>query len=39
VTEPPAPTVARLHPPSWLDLRLVIGVLMVLVAVLVGARW
>jgi len=38
VTEPQSPTARRLHPPSWLDLRLVIGVLMVLVAVLVGAR-
>lgn len=28
----------RLTPPSWLDLRLVLGVLLVLVAVVVGAR-
>lgn len=37
-TELPSPAARRLRPPSWLDLRLVIGVLMVLVAVLVGAR-
>lgn len=37
-TEPQSPPARRLRPPSWLDLRLVIGVLMVLVAVLVGAR-
>jgi SAF domain-containing protein len=37
-TETQSPAARRLRPPSWLDLRLVIGVLMVLVAVLVGAR-
>jgi hypothetical protein len=36
--EPQSPAARRLRAPSWLDLRLVIGVLMVLVAVLVGAR-
>jgi hypothetical protein len=38
VVEPQSPVARRLRPPSWLDIRLVIGVLMVLVAVLVGAR-
>ncbi len=36
--EPQSPAARRLRAPSWLDVRLVIGVLMVLVAVLVGAR-
>ncbi len=45
---PPAPTAAaelvagpiprRVRPPRWLDLRLVLGVLLVLAAVLMGAR-
>ena len=35
---PDSPAAARLHRPSWLDLRLVGGLLLVLVAVLVGAR-
>ncbi|HEV7757089.1 MAG TPA: SAF domain-containing protein [Mycobacteriales bacterium] len=34
----PSPLAVRLHRPSWLDLRLVIGLLLVLVSVLVGAR-
>lgn len=33
-----SPPASRLEPPSWLDLRLVLGVLLVLVAVVVGAR-
>src|SRR3954452_22084516 len=38
-TEPPAgPTPRRVRPPRWLDLRLVLGVLLVLGSVLVGAR-
>jgi len=44
-TVPPAPgeaaagpTPRRLHPPRWLDLRLVLGVLLVLGSVLLGAR-
>jgi hypothetical protein len=32
------PTPRRIHPPRWLDLRLVLGVLLVLGSVLVGAR-
>lgn len=36
--EPQSPAARRLRAPSWLDVRLVIGVLMVLVAILVGAR-
>jgi hypothetical protein len=35
---PPSPLAVRLRRPSWLDLRLVIGLLLVLVSVLVGAR-
>lgn len=35
---PPSPAARRLRAPSWLDLRLVIGVLLVLVAVVIGAR-
>lgn len=35
---PPGPTPRRLRPPSWLDLRLVLGVLLVLGSVLLGAR-
>lgn len=38
MTDNPSPPARRLRPPSWLDIRLVVGVLMVLVAVLVGAR-
>jgi hypothetical protein len=39
VTEPPgSPKAARLGSPSWLDGRLVLGVLLVLVSVLVGAK-
>src|SRR6476659_1229278 len=38
-TEPPAgPSPRRVRPPRWLDLRLVLGVLLVLGAVLLGAR-
>ena len=33
-----SPAAPRLSPPSWLDVRLVIGVLLVLVSVVVGAR-
>ena len=35
---PAGPTPRRVRPPSWLDLRLVLGVLLVLGSVLVGAR-
>jgi hypothetical protein len=43
VTRPPAepgsaPAARRVRPPRWLDLRLVLGVLLVLGSVLVGAR-
>lgn len=34
----PSPRVARLRPPSWLDRRLVLGVLLVLTSVVLGAR-
>jgi hypothetical protein len=34
----PGPTPRRVRPPRWLDLRLVLGVLLVLGSVLVGAR-
>ncbi|MCF6737031.1 SAF domain-containing protein [Blastococcus sp. KM273129] len=38
-TELPAgPTPRRVRPPGWLDLRLVLGVLLVLASVLLGAR-
>jgi hypothetical protein len=37
-TAPSSPPAVRLRRPSWLDLRLVVGVLLVLVSVLVGAR-
>jgi hypothetical protein len=38
-TEPPAgPSPRRVRPPRWLDLRLVLGVLLVLGSVLLGAR-
>lgn len=36
--EPPSPIAARLALPRWLDLRLVVGVLLVLVSIVVGAR-
>jgi len=35
---PPSPAARRVTPPSWLDLRLVLGVLLVLGSVLVGSR-
>ena len=35
---PPSPPAGRLATPSWLDTRLVLGVLLVLVSVVVGAR-
>lgn len=35
---PPSPSAGRLATPSWLDARLVLGVLLVLVSVVVGAR-
>lgn len=35
---PASPPAGRLAPPSWLDARLVLGVLLVLVSVVVGAR-
>jgi len=38
VTQPASPPAARQRVPSWLDLRLLLGVLLVLVSVLVGAR-
>ncbi len=34
----PSPTARRLRQPSWLDLRLIMGVLLVLVSVLLGAK-
>ena len=34
----PGATPRRVRPPRWLDLRLVLGVLLVLASVLVGAR-
>lgn len=37
-TAPPSPPARRLARPRWLDTRLVLGVLLVLVSVLVGAR-
>ncbi|CAA9251359.1 MAG: hypothetical protein AVDCRST_MAG52-2094 [uncultured Blastococcus sp.] len=36
--ELPGPTPRRVRPPRWLDLRLVLGVLLVLASVLLGAR-
>lgn len=39
MTDPPgSPSAKRLAPPGWLDGRLVLGVLLVLVSVVVGAR-
>src|SRR3954452_824726 len=35
---PPSPSPRRIAAPSWLDLRLVLGVLLVLVSVLIGAK-
>jgi hypothetical protein len=35
---PPGPSPRRVRPPRWLDLRLVLGVLLVLGSVLLGAR-
>jgi len=37
-TEPPSPMATRVGAPRWLDLRLVVGVLLVLGSVVVGAR-
>ena len=34
----PGPVPRRVRPPRWLDLRLVLGVLLVLASVLLGAR-
>jgi len=38
VSDLPSPRAARLRPPSWLDRRLLLGVLLVLTSVVVGAR-
>jgi hypothetical protein len=38
MTAPASPPAARLRLPSWLDLRLVLGVLLVLISVLAGAK-
>jgi hypothetical protein len=38
VTELPAPPATRLKPPSWLDGRLIVGVVLVLASVVVGAK-
>lgn len=38
VAELPAPAASRLRPPSWLDGRLIVGVVLVLVSVVVGAK-
>jgi hypothetical protein len=38
MTAPPSPPANRHRLPSWLDVRLVLGILLVLVSVLVGAR-
>jgi hypothetical protein len=35
---PPSPPPRRIAPPSWLDLRLVLGVVLVLASVLIGAK-
>lgn len=37
-TSPPTPTAKRLRRPSWRDRRLVVGVLLVLLATILGAR-
>jgi SAF domain len=36
--QPASPPARRLHHPSWLDLRLIVGILLVLISVLVGAK-
>jgi hypothetical protein len=38
LTDLPTPSATRLKPPSWLDGRLVVGVVLVLLSVLVGAK-
>lgn len=38
MSELPSPRAARLRPPSWLDRRLLLGLLLVLTSVVVGAR-
>jgi hypothetical protein len=38
IEAPPGPTPRRVRPPRWLDFRLVLGVLLVLSSVLLGAR-
>jgi hypothetical protein len=38
LSELPAPSAARLKPPSWLDGRLVAGVVLILLSVVVGAK-
>lgn len=38
VPDLPAPAAARLRPPSWLDRRLLLGLLLVLTSVVLGAR-
>jgi hypothetical protein len=38
VSDLPAPPASRLKPPSWLDGRLVVGVVLVLLSVVVGAK-
>ena len=38
LTTLPAPQAARLQPPSWRDKRLIVGLLLVLAAVAIGAR-
>ncbi len=38
MTELPSPPASRLRTPGWLDARLVLGVLLVLISMLVGAR-
>lgn len=38
VSDLPSPRAARLRPPSWLDRRLLLGLLLVLTSVVVGAR-
>jgi hypothetical protein len=38
VSDVPSPAASRIATPRWLDLRLVVGVLLVLISVVVGAR-
>jgi SAF domain len=38
LTEPTSPRPRRLSPPSWLDVRLLLGVALVLASVLIGAK-